>query len=112
MADPLMLDLNKEYVLKYRPKPKPRPMEVIEMMKPYAREKYLPATPVVDPVQGSSSGDDPDSEPELVEPPTPGVASLMDILGAEADEDDDFVFLASDDDLEDEENPSKRRRTV
>ena len=113
MADPLMLDLNKECVLKYRPKPRPRPIEVIEMMKPHSRAKYMPTTPVEEPIH-DGIGDDPDSEPDMVEPEPSGPASLMDILNAEAgddDDDDELVFIV-DEDQEIEGNSSKRRRTV
>ena len=112
-----MLDLNKPYVLKYRPKPKPRPLEVLQMMKPHSRQKYVPPPPPVPieveaaPVQGNP-GDNPDSEPEFLEPETPGLPSLMDILSAEAGDDDDDDVLIGLDQLEPEpSNLEKRRKT-
>ena len=109
-----MLDLNKPYVLKYRPKPKPRPLEVFQMMKPHSRQKYMPPTPPptvpveVPPLPIPDEVDD--TEPEFEEPTTPGLPSLMDILTAEAgDEDDDDVMITFD--LDEPSNSGKRRKT-
>ena len=120
MADPLILDLNREFVLKYRPKPTPRPIELLRMMKPESRAKYLPPpAPIAVPVEDSSIDDGSgylDDEPEFIEPPTEGLATLMDMLAAEAegDDDDDILFITDDPnpENEEEENLSKRRRTV
>ena len=65
MADPLILDLNREYVLKYRPKPTPRPIELIRMMKPSSQAKYLPPPPIAGLAEDSSLHD---SSEELDEP--------------------------------------------
>ena len=121
MADPLILDLNREFVLKYRPKPTPRPIELLRMMKPESRAKYLPPAPPAPtavPVEDSSINDgsgDLDDEPEFIEPQTEGLPTLMDMLAAEAegDDDDDILFITDDPNPEnEEENLSKRRRTV
>ena len=117
MADPLILDLNREYVLKHRPKPTPRPIELIRMMKPSSQAKYLPPPPIAGLAEDSSlhDGSEELDEPEFVEPQTEGLATLMDMLAAEADgdDDDDILFITDDPNSENEEkNSSKRRRTV
>ena len=123
MADPVIMDINKPYVLKNRPKPRAYPPEVIAMMTPAAREKYVPL-PVADPVIGNAAPNGDDDEDELDEPqfdwnaPTnPELPSLMDALGADDDDDDNLVMITADPDAEPEEeeennllSPSKRQR--
>ena len=79
------------------------------MMKPASRAKYVPTIPAEVP----TIQDDP--EPEFVEPPTPGLPSLFDVLAAELEDDDDFIMITNDvesSDLENnDENSSKRRKT-
>ena len=56
MADPELLEINKPYILKHRPKNTPYlPAEVISMLKPDSRSKYLPILPA--PADASSDSD-------------------------------------------------------
>ena len=98
-------------------------VELLQMMKPSSQAKYLPkpAAPVENPSLDGISDPEPEPEDDFDEPPTQGgLFSLMDVLEAEANDDgDDDIIMVTDDDIvvitsdqaNEDENPSKRRRT-
>ena len=118
MADPAILEQNKEFVLKWRPKPKPRPIEVISMMTASSKAKYMPnpATNVGDSSDSESdNGFDWNAPAGPADPQAGSLQSLRDAL-MEDDDDDNFIIIADDPgsstDLEDiEESPSKRQKS-
>ena len=137
MADPEMLSINKEFVLKYRPKHRAYPAEVISMMRPSSRPLVvaLEDLPQAGPPPSSESSDSEAENNEAVPPPQqqvsgPRITSLFDALGVGADsededDDDDPVVMVTPS-MEDPgstpttndpepstsgENPSKRRKT-
>ena len=132
MADPEMLSINKEFVLKYRPKPRAYPAEVISMMRPSSRPLVvaLEDLPQAGPPPSSETSDSEPENNEAVPPPQqqvsgPRITSLFDALGVGADsEDEDEVMISpplenpgptppTDDPRPStsDENPSKRRKT-
>ena len=121
MADPLILDINKPYILKYRPKARPYPRQVIAMMKPATQEKYVSIPePVPDPIVHSD--DDEEQEFDWNAATTPDLPSLMESLdagiGMGDDDDDDTIMITGDPEPENNENsdenevesPAKRQR--
>ena len=119
MADPAILEENKEFVLKYREKPKPRPIEVISMMTPSSRAKYLPNPAENVPRDDSDSESDNGFDWNAPADPAAqqgGLQSLRDALMEDDDDDDDFIMFCDDPgasrDLEDKEElvPSKRSK--
>ena len=124
MADPEMLSINKEYVLKYRPKQKAYPAEVISMMRPSARPLVvaLDNKPQAAPPPQDSSDSEPENT-EVVPPPQasgPRITSLLDALGADSDDEDEPITMVTPTMENPEptpgpstsgETPSKRRKT-
>ena len=117
MADPAILEQNKDFVLKWRPKPKPRPIEVISMMTASSKAKYMPSP--AENVPGDNSDSESDNGFDWNAPAGPqdgGLQSLRDALMEDDDDDDAFIMISDDPgsstELEDtEENSSKRRKT-
>ena len=119
MADPEMLSINKEFVLKYKPKPKAFPAEVISMMRPASRPDYVVLNwDDQDQQQQQASSDSESENDEAPQSQAPGsrVTSLFDALAADSDgEDDDMIMITPPTDnpgpSTSDESSSKRRKT-